>query len=397
MKTNIAIIAAIALIALSAASCEKQQQASTEKPPLVKGVQVEQIALSPVDDYYEATGTVRSKTTTQISARIIGVVTALRAREGDHVRAGQSLIEIDNRDAQTQLQKANAGLREAQEALVEVEQSINAAQSAKAAAEANKRLAAATLARYQILLERRSVSPQEFDEVKAKHQVAEAEADRAEKVLQMLAAKKSQTAARVDQAKAEIANAQISAGYARITAPANGVVTARSIEVGATATPGAPLLTIEDDANYRLEAAVEESQLGRIRLNDAALVRIDALGNEELTGKVAEIVPAADPASRSYTVKIALPARRMLRSGLYGVARFMTGQKQVILVPRKSVVQRGQLTGVFAVDSNGIARLRLIKPGKSYGDRVEVLSGIGEGERIVVDGVANVNDGSRVQ
>lgn len=397
MKTKIAMVTTAALIALSAASCEKKQQASAEKPPLVKGVQVERIALSPVEDYYEATGTVRSKTTTQISSRIIGVVTALRAREGDRVRAGQSLIEIDNRDAQTQLQKANAGLREAQEALVEVEQSINAAQSAKAAAEANKRLAAATLARYQTLLERRSVSPQEFDEVKAKHQVAEAEADRAEKVLQMLAAKKSQTAARVDQAKAEITNAQISAGYARIASPANGVVTARSIEVGATATPGAPLLTIEDDTNYRLEAAVEESRLGRIRLNDAALVRIDALGDEELTGRVAEIVPAADPASRSYTVKIALPARRMMRSGLYGVAQFGVGQRQAILVPQKSVVQRGQLIGVFAADSNGIARLRLIKTGKSYGDKIEILSGLSEGERIVVDGVANVNDGSRVQ
>jgi multidrug efflux pump subunit AcrA (membrane-fusion protein) len=79
------------------------------------------------------------------------------------------------------------------------------------------------------------------------------------------------------------------------------------------------------------------------------------------------------------------------------VARFGAGQKQAILVPRKSIVERGQLTGVFAVDDNGIARLRLVKTGKSYGDRVEILSGLGEGERIVVDGVANVNDGSRVQ
>lgn len=397
MKTKIAIVATAALIALFVASCEKKQQASTEKPPLVKGVQADKIALSPVDDYYEATGTVMSKTSTQISARIIGSVTALRAREGDRVRAGQMLVEIDNRDAQAQLQKANAGLREAQEALVEVEQSINAAQSAKAAAEANKRLAVATLNRYQTLLERRSVSPQEFDEVKARHQVAEAEADRAETALRMLAAKKSQTAARVDQAKAEIANAQINAGYARITSPTSGVVTARSIEAGATATPGAPLLTIEDDVNYRLEAAVEESQLGRIRLNDAARVRIDALGGEELTGVVAEIVPAADPASRSCMVKIALPTRRMLRSGLYGAARFITGQKQAILVPQKSVVQRGQLTGVFAIDSGGIARLRLVKTGKSHGDRIEILSGLGEGELIVIDGAANVNDGNRVQ
>jgi multidrug efflux pump subunit AcrA (membrane-fusion protein) len=324
-------------------------------------------------------------------------VTALHVREGDRVRAGQLLVEIDNRDANAHLQKANAGLREAQEALAEVEQSINAAQSARSAAEANKRLASATLNRYQALLERKSVSPQEFDEVKAKYQVAEAEADRAEKVLQMLAAKKSQVAARVDQAKAEIANAQINAGYARITAPASGVVTAKSIEVGATATPGAPLLTIEDDVNYRLEAAVEESKLSRIRLNDAVRVRIDAIGDEELTGTVAEILPAADPASRSYTVKIALPARRMLRPGLYGKARFISGQKQAILVPHTSVVQRGQLTGVFAVDDKGISRLRLVKTGKSYGDRVEILSGLNEGERIVIDGAANVNDGSRVQ
>lgn len=395
MKMKLAAIAAIALIAQLAA-CGRKPQASAEKPPLVTGVSVEQLALAPVDDFYEATGTVRSKTTTVLSSRMMGAVVSLRVREGDRVAAGQTLIEIDNREARAQLDKANAGLREAQQSLAEVEQSINAAQSGQAAAEANKRLAAATLARYQALLERKSVSPQEFDEVKARSQVAEAEADRAEKALEVLATKKSQVAARIDQAKAEIAGAQILAGYARIAAPASGVVTARSIEVGSIAAPGAPLLTIEDTSRYRLEAAVEESRLGRIRLRDSARVRVDAIG-EELAGNVAEIVPAADPASRSYTVKIDLPQRTALRSGLYGVARFVAGRKQSLTVPRKAVVERGQLSGVYVVNDSGIAYLRLIKTGKAYGERVEALSGLSEGERVVVDGLAKVNDGSRVQ
>jgi multidrug efflux pump subunit AcrA (membrane-fusion protein) len=96
-------------------------------------------------------------------------------------------------------------------------------------------------------------------------------------------------------------------------------------------------------------------------------------------------------------VKIDLPARQSLRSGLYGVARFASGQRQAILIPQKAVAQRGQLAGVFVVDDAGVARLRLIKTGKSYGESVEALSGLSDGERIVVDGVANVKDGVKVQ
>jgi multidrug resistance efflux pump len=335
--------------------------------------------------------------TTVLSSKIMGTVTSLRAREGDRVRAGQLLIEIDNRDAAAQLQKANAGLRQTQEGLAEVEQSINAAKSSQSAADANRQLADSTFARYQALLERKSVSPQEFDEVRARQQVAVAEAARASDVLKMLAAKKQQIFAQIDQAKAEIANAQVYVSYARITSPINGVVTQKQIEIGSTAASGMPLLTIEDGSRYRLEAAVQESQLGKIRLGEKARLRIDALGADDLDGTVSEIVPAADPMSRSYVVKIELPARQSLRSGLYGTARFVSGQKQAILILQKAVVQRGQLISVFVVDDSGIARLRLIKLGKSYGESVEVLSGLSKGERIAVDGVAKISDGSRIQ
>lgn len=391
------IILAIGLIPLFLSACEKKQQASTEKPPVVTGVRIEKITASAIDDFYEATGTVHAKTSTVLSSKIMGTVTSLRVREGDRVSAGQTLVEIDNREAATQLQKAQAGLRQTEQAVAEVEQSISAAQSAKTAADANKRLAASTLNRYQTLLDRKSVSPQEFDEVKTKAQVAEAEADRAEKMLQMLAARKKQSQAQIDQAKADIASAQIVAGYARITSPISGIVTAKQIELGSTATPGTPLLTIEDSSRYRLEAAVEESQIGKIKLKDPVRVRVDAVSTEELGGTVAEILPDSDPMSRSYTVKIDIQSAQPLRSGLYGTAQFVRGQRQALAIPTKAIAQRGQLTGVFVVDEANIARLRLIKTGKTLGGNIEVLSGLSEGERIVVDGAAKVNDGVKVQ
>ena len=397
MKTKLAIIAALGLLALLQTACGKKPQAAAEKTPVVTGVQVEKVAASSVEDFYDATGTVRAKNTTVLSSRIMGTVISLRVREGDRVNAGQVLIEIDNREAAAQLQKAQAGLRQAEQAVAEADQAGNAALSAKAAAEANKRLAAATLARYQTLLDRKSVSPQEFDEVKARASVAEAEADRAGKMLEMLAAKKRQAQAQIDQAKADISSAQIFAGYGRVVTPISGIVTTKQIEVGSTATPGAPLLTVEDNSRYRLEAAVEESQIGKIKLKDRARVKIDAIGGEELDGSVAEILPAADPMSRSYIVKIDVPVQSQLRSGLYGTASFVRGGRQAIAIPTNAVTQRGQLTGVFVIDDSGIARLRLVKTGKTYGDRVEVLSGLNEGERIAVDGIAKLNDGNRVQ
>jgi multidrug efflux system membrane fusion protein len=119
-----------------------------------------------------------------------------------------------------------------------------------------------------------------------------------------------------------------------------------------------------------------------------------------LNGQVSEIVPAADAASRSFTLKIDLPAAASqmgARSGMFGRARFAITQQRVLLVPQEAVVQRGQMTTLFVVDESGIAQLRLIKTGKSYAGRIAVLTGLSEGERIVADGVAGVREGNRVQ
>jgi multidrug efflux system membrane fusion protein len=391
-------LSVVILIAVLVISCSKKPE-SAQAPPIVSGSKIETVRASSVDDYYEAVGTVRAKNSSVVAAKIMGNIVAFRVREGDVVRPGQVLVEIENRDASIQLQKTRAGVRETQDSLEEVEKNIRAAESAHTAALANERLAKTTLGRYQTLFDRRSVSPQEFDEVRARYEVAKAESERADRMLQVAKAKRSQVQARIDQANADVANAQVYAGYSRIAAPIAGVVVSKQADVGSMAMPGTPLLTIEDSSNYQLEASVQESQLGKIQLHDRVRVLIDALGDRELEGTVAEIVPAADPASRSYVVKVALPnvPGAQLRSGLYGKAGFLNGQRKVLAIPQVAIVQQGQLTSAFVVDQTGVARLRLVKTGKTFGDRIEVLSGLSEGEQILSERVAEIKDGTRVR
>jgi len=397
------VVISVVSLAMMITSCGKKEEAVIEKPATIEGVKIETIRISPVPEDYEAVGTVRSKTTSVLSSKTVGNILAIHVREGDRVRMGQPLIEIDDRDSRAQLQKAQAGLREVQDAQEEMDQNIRAAESAREAAEAGRSLAAATFKRYSNLLEEKSVSRQEFDEVQAKLKVAEAEVDRAGRMLQALMAKKSQLVAKVDQVKADITSAQVYVGYSRILSPINGVVTSKQAEVGLLAAPGVPLLTLEDNSRYRLEVSVEDSMLKKVRVDTPVRISIDALGPQEFSSRVTEIVPASDPGSRSSTVKIDLfdekggaVGQTVLRSGLFGKARFAVGQKQLIKVPQKAILQRGQLTGVFVVDPSNIVRLRLIKTGKQYDDQLEVLSGLNDGDRIAVEGLERVKEGDRV-
>jgi len=398
------VVISIVSLAMLTTSCGKKEEAVIEKPTLLQGVKIETIKLSPVEEDYEAVGTVRSKTTSVLSSKTVGNILVVHVREGDRVRIGQVLIEIDDRDTRAQLQKAQAGLREVQDVQEEIDQNIRAAESAKEAAEAGRSLAAATFKRYNTLLEQKSVSPQEFDEVQAKLKVAEAEVDRAERMLQALKAKKSQVLAKTEQVKADITSTQVYVDYGRILSPINGIVTSKQAEIGLLAAPGVPLLTLEDNSSYRLEVSVEDSMLKKIRLDTPVRISIDALGPQELSSRVTEVVPASDPGSRSFTVKIDLFVGKVgsigqpgLRSGLFGKAHFPIGQKQLLKVPQKAILQSGQLVGVFIVDSSNILRLRLIKTGKQYGDEMEVLSGLNDGDRIVVEGIERVKEGDRVQ
>ena len=403
---RIRIVISLIFLTVMIISCGKKEEAVVHKsaPVSAQGIRIETVKASPVAEDYAAVGTVRSKITTVLSSKTMGNILAVHVREGDPVRTGQLLVEIDGRDSRVQLLKAQAGLHEVQETLAEIEQNMRAAESGKEAAEAGKTLALATFNRYKALLEQRSVSQQEFDEVQARLKVADAEVDRAERMLQAIAAKKNQLLAKMDQAKANIANAQIYVGYSQITSPIHGIVASKQAEVGLLAAPGVPLLTLEDPHRYRLEVPVEESMLKKIHVGTPVQISIGALGPQEHSGKVTEVIPTSDPASRSFTVKIDLSDEKgrsgmptALRSGLYGKARFSVGKKEVIQIPQKILLQQGQLVGVFVLDSSNIVHLRLIKTGKPFGDQIEVLSGINDGDRIIVEGLEKIKEGDRVQ
>lgn len=394
MRFKILFLIVVFVVLLSA--CGRKPASSSELPVTTVNVPIETVSQTGMVEQYPAVGTVTAQTSTLVASKIMGQVTAVKVKEGDLVKAGQPLVEIDQRDVAAQMRKTDAGISEVNQALAEVDKNIQAAELGKQAAEANSVAATAMFQRYQTLLERKSVSQQEFDEVNARYKTALAETARAAAMIEAARAKRSQLEARLEQVKADQSGVQVMASFATLTAPMSGVITMKAVEVGTMAVPGMPLLRVETGDNFRLEATVEESRLAQITVGKEVPVQVDALGKTQLTGKVAEIVPAADPGSRSFLVKVELPTNAALRSGMYGKALFLIGEKKSLSVPQTAVIERGQLTSVFVLDEKGIAHLRLVKTGKVTGDRVEILSGINAGEQIVARETEKVKEGNRV-
>ncbi len=330
------------------------------EPPIretVSNVSVLVAQRATVPDYVEAVGTVRAAQTSQLASQIMGTITNISVHEGDHVRRGQVVAIIDEAQQRAGVDRATAGLQASQQEI--------------AAAEADYSLAESTLKRYQSLYDKKSVSPQEFDEVKTRFAAAQARRD----------------AARAGRAQAEsgLTQARTSFDYTRIRAPFDGIVTAKLVDAGTMASPGMPIVIVEDPTRFRLEATVDESTIGIVRLGATVPVSLDIAADRSVQGKVVQILPAADPASRTFLVKIELPKSPDLRSGLFGRARFSRGQRDSLLVPTSAVLDRGQLKGVYVVGSDQVASLRYITLGRTIDGKFEVLSGLDGGERFVAD------------
>lgn len=358
---------AAALVALT--SCSTEQQAKTPTQETVRSIPVLAVKQANMPDLLEAVGTVRAAQTSDVASQMMGNIVEIRAHEGEHVQRGQVLALIDDSQPRAAFDRATAADLAAQQQLV--------------GADSDLALAESTLKRYQTLFEKRSVSPQEFDEVKARQQAALARRD---------LAKAGQA-----QAQAALSQARTSLDYTRIRAPFDGVVTEKKADLGTLASPGMPVFTVEDVRRYRLEATVNESDLRYVRAGQQVSVAIDALDNAALGGKVVQIVPAADSASRTFLVKIELPTDTRLRSGLFGRAQFSRGERQALLIPRSAVVERGQLQGIYVLDQNKVASLRYITLGKPAGTEVEVLAGLQDGERLVAKPGALDLNGKRIE
>jgi RND family efflux transporter MFP subunit len=349
------ILVLIAVLSGGLSGCSNERRAEPAAMETASNFPVTVAQKTTVPDWLEAVGTVRAAQTSQVSSQMMGNIIEIRSHEGDRVQNGQVLATIDDAQPRSAADQTKAALAVAENEVT--------------SADSDLVLAQATLLRYQQLYDKKSVSPQEFDEIKARYQSAEARRD--------------MTRAGKAQASAALTQAQNSLGYTQIRAPFSGIVTEKKADAGTLASPGMPLFTLEDTRSFRLEVTVDESDIHLVHVGQIAPVSIDGLGNIQLSGKIVQIVPGADPASRSFLVKVGLPADTRLRSGLFGRARFSRGERQALSIPRTSLLERGQLQGVYVLDANQIAELRYITLGKCTGEQCEVLSGLQPGETLI--------------
>ena len=394
---NVAYRSVLAVLGLYLVGCGSDEtRLNASAPSGTVTARIETATPSQAPSFRDAVGTIRSATTSAIQSKAVGHVTTVHVKAGDMVEAGALLAELDSRDADANLRAAESGLLAAQRALDEADKVIAAAGSAAKAAEAQRDLAKTTFERQSKLLAEKAISKQVFDEAEGAARTAEAEARMRLDEVSAVRARQEQANAAIKQAQAALDAASVAVSYTKVIAPFAGVIASKSVDVGDLASPGMTLFTFEDRTRYQLEANVDESTVAGIRVNDSVRVLVDGASEDSIEGTVVEIVPAADPASRTSLVKIALPQNDALRSGQFGRAQFVAGESASLSIPRTALVARGQLEGVFAVGPDDVARLRLIKTGKTFGDRIEVLAGLSEGDRYVAKVTPEVVDGVRI-
>jgi len=289
----------------------------------------------------EAVGTVTSKREVIVVPRIMGAVLDLPVRAGDQVVQGQVLVRMDDRDVRSRLEQARSGVVEA---------------------ESEFSRAASDYERFQRLRREEAVPQQRFEQAEAQHRTA---------------------SARLKMIREAAREAEINLGYTVIRSPVDGYVVEKNMEVGDMAAPGQPLLVLQEGGTLLLEAAVREGLAGVVNLGDKLPVRIDAV-NAEIVGTLAEKVPAADPKSRSFSIKLSLPQQQGLRSGMFGRVYIPTGSATPLTVSREAVRKVGQLDLVWVAEDGRNPQRRYVRVGRVYEDRLEVLSGLNEGERVLV-------------
>lgn len=287
----------------------------------------------------EVVGSVRTRVRSVIEAKVSGRISELPVTLGQKVKSGDLLAKIDAREIQARLEQA----------------------------EAQNEQASRDLERVRTLAEKQVASKQELDNAQARARVAEAALREARTML----------------------------GYVNVTAPFDGVVSRRLAEVGDLAAPGKPLLEIEDRGELRFEADVPEALIGMVNAGDTIEVTIPTL-DKTFPAIVGEVSPTADAASRTFLVKLDLPASPDLRAGQFGRAAVPVGEAKSLRIPAAAILRRGQMEIVF-VNDNGKARLRLVRTGKSFPDGVEILSGLSEGDSVILTNPAGLVDGQSLE
>jgi RND family efflux transporter MFP subunit len=317
-------------------------------------VRVAAATLSDAPRSVSAAGSMRGTSEAVLSSKVMGTVLEIRKTSGETVRKGEILIVIDSRDVSGQIAQAKGALAQAK--------------AAAALAETN-------FSRFEQLVAKNAASQLELDQARYQRDTAKGA---------------------VEQAEGAVATASSYRSYAEIPAPFDGWVVDRFCEPGDMAAPGRPLMRVENVDELRLHVNLPERELGTVASGGRVSVIVPSLGDRRFEGSIAEIVPAVDQATRSFLVKIDVPADPALRSGMYARAVFEGSPRTALRIARQAILKRGGMTGAFVVEG-GKATFRLITLGEEREDAVEVLSGIEDGERIVLDPPSTLGEGSPVE
>lgn len=378
-RPRIALLGAPLALTLAACTHEPRHPAP-EGPPVA--VQVVTAHDEPLAVVYRASGTVRGRNTITLTSKTMGYVRAVRVRPGDLVTVGQPLVELEANDVRASVARARAGLGQSTEARAEAESALQAARAAAGVAKS-------TYDRTLALLRDNAIPQQQFDEAEARWKSAVAQELMAQSRVRSVAST-------IDEARASLGEAQATLGYADIVAPFAGRVLERRVDPGTLASPGMPLLVIGDEGTLRVEAPVEESHVHDVKVGDDATVEIESLPRP-LVGKVGEIVPSVDVASRAFMVKVDLPPDPgAIRPGTFARVSFQVGSRPRLVVPTTALSSFGALDRVFVVDG-AHAHLRMVTRGEAQGPWTELLTGLSTAETVVAAPTADLRDGTPVE
>jgi len=372
------------LVALAGAACSGPSDTAPNRTATTIDVRVARAEVKPIARTFEAGGVVRAQTTAQLTSRVVAEVREIRVRPGDRVTRGQIVVLLDDRDLAAHRAQATASLAAARHGAASADASRDGADAALLLAKAHH-------ARILQLSDRKSATPAELDHATADLRVAEG-------AVRAAAARSAEAAAAVVGAEATARASDVTASYSIIAAPFDGLVTSKHTEPGNMASPGLPLLTIEAADGFRLEFQADEARVRSMRPGDIVAVELE--GAEEgmtISGRIAEVAHAIDPAAHTFTVKVALPPGPALRSGMFARARMRADVRDALVVPATAVVRRGQLSLVFVVDAERRARMRAVTIGAHADDGIEILAGVSAGEAVVVVPPPLLTDGAAVR
>jgi RND family efflux transporter MFP subunit len=288
----------------------------------------------------EAVGTVQAEQLAAVTSRVVANILEMRASAGQRVSNGETLVVLDDRDLRHRVEQARDAVRSAEATLEQAQSDYK---------------------RDKPLFDQQVITPYDFDHTQTNLKTAEANLHR------------------LQQAERE---AEVSLSYAVIRSPFTGVVVDKLANVGDLAAPGKPLLTMYEQGHLWLEANVPEDLMDRIHLNQVLAFRIDAAGRET-RGRVVEIVPSSDPASRSVVVRVHLSDTKDIVPGMFGRLLIPVKAEEVLTVPASALIRAGQLT-MLDVVSDGRVERRTVQLGRAIGNQYEVLSGIAAGETVAI-------------